>query len=477
MKKVLTFLLFIAAVQCNAGPLVRFRISKPVCLLTFLQAATGDPRMSRTYGAYVLKSIPKEDADKFAVALSNFLSIGFDLSYSFPYYPDTRIRPKSTQRLISIAAVQSESTEDFLQRIIGILPNEQWLKLKNAFSIAEPIYDKAIFQPNKKATLHQLAELEKYSSRANDIFDKLKHFYGSTWTSDIPFTISIYPIPGSKGNTTATPHSNSIILAVLTEEPDHAMRMSVAIHEQCHILFEEQPLATQLRIDSVFSSSRSDFSKYAYGYLDEGLATACGNAWAYKQLTGKEDTTAWYDDAYIDGFAHALYPLVTEYMDAGRQMDKAFVQKAIKLFEQRFPRAIYSYENLLNIVNIYTDAADQQEFNSVTGILQHFFRITGSNSSYPVSDPQTLAAMDHATGTQLFIIHTNHDENYKLLKSKFPQMKNANPHREGLTSFFDNKERPIIIINVSDISRIAKGVAQMDDAKEIDYSRFFQPLE
>lgn len=477
MKNVLTFLLFIAAVQCNAGSLVRFRISKPLCLLTFLQAATGDPRMSRTFGAYVLKSIPKNDADRFAIAVRDFSSIGFDLSYSFPYYPDTRTRPKSTQRLISIAAVQSESTEDFLQRIIGILPNEQWLKLKNAFTIAEPIYDKAIFQPNKKATLHQLAELEKYSGRANDIFDKLKHFYGSTWTSDIPFTISIYPIPGSKGNTTATPHSNSIILAVLTEETDHAMRMSVAIHEQCHILFEEQPLATQLRIDSVFSSSHSDFSKYAYGYLDEGLATACGNAWAYKQLTGTEDTTAWYDDAYIDGYAHALYPLVTEYMNDGKQMDKPFVQKAIKLFEQRFPRAIYSYENLLNIVNIYTDAADPQEFSSVTGMLQHSFRITSSNSSYPVSDPQTVAAMDHATGTQLFIIYTNHDENYKLLKSKFPQMKNANPHREGLTSFFDYKERPVIIINVSDISRIPKGIAQMDDAKEIDYSRFFQPLE
>jgi hypothetical protein len=43
----------------------------------------------------------------------------------------------------------------------------------------------------------------------------------------MPFTVVLYPVPGKKGNTSATPHANSLCVAVLTEETDYAGRYKI----------------------------------------------------------------------------------------------------------------------------------------------------------------------------------------------------------------------------------------------------------
>ena len=477
MKRIAFLLLLAVSFPSYGKGIINFRISKPVCLLTFLQAANSDADVPSVLSAYINKGIHHHDSARFSKIVKKFSGINLHYGYFFPEYPVNRQWQRTTDNLIFIAAVQAVDVSDFLQRIIGILSNEQWLKLKSVLTEAEPYYHKLIELPYDNAINRQLTELKKFNGASDDIFRKLTNFYGSTWSNDIPFTVSIYPVPGNKNNTTATPHNNSIVLAVMTEEKNHAMSVSVAIHEMCHVLYEEQALSVQTKIDNAFSQNKSSYTQYAYSFFDEALATASANGWAYRQLSGDMLDKNWYSDEYINGYAHAIYPMVSKYINEGRQIDKAFVNNSILLFEKKFPKAIYNYRNLLNKVTIYTDAIDHEQFASVIFSVKNHFQIYKSNSTYPISDPQSISMIDDDARTQLFIIHSNHAEDFKILKSKFPQLKKLSPEHEGIISFFDNKKRPIIIINVMDIRKLDKALDVMAKAKEMNPDKIFTAVD
>jgi len=475
-KSVYLLLLLLISWQSYGKGIISFKISKPVCLLTFLLTARGNPDMSPSFRAYIYNNIPREDSTHFFQIVKEFSTIPLDYDYIIPDYPENRKWPRTTFNLISVAAVQAIDVNDFMQRIIGILPNEQWVKLKQVFANTEPLYDKMIGVPYAQATKKQLAALEKFNGKTDSIFNELRSFYSSSWSDDIPVTVSIYPIPGTKDNTTATPHSNSIVLAVMTGEKNSAMSVSKAIHEMCHVLYGEQGLSVQQRLDSAFLQNKSIYSKYAYGYIDEALATACGNGWAYKKLSGEQSAGSWYANEYINGYGHAIYPLVAAYIEKGKALDKAFVDSAIFLFEKKFPKAIYSYLNLLNKVTIYTDANDHEQFLSIISSVKHHFQMHRFYGTYPISDPQSANLIDQSDETQLIIVHSNHEQNFKLLKNKFPQLKNTPVEKDGVYSFFDDKKRPVIIVNVKDVAMLDAALSMMAKTKEMDPDRIFTPL-
>ncbi len=475
-KQLFAMLLLLLPIGVYAANRVQLKISKPFALITFLRAAGNEPHISTTLISYVRTHVSMSDSAKLYKAVRKFQRIGLENNFVFSEYPSNRQKPKSIADIINNAAIQSDNTEQFLNRIIGILPNEQWQQLREAMEIAEPVYEK-IMQSYTAALQEQKSALEKYSERTDRIFYSLKTFYGSTWSNDIPFTISLFAIPGNKGNSTASPYSNSLALGVLTEEDEHEMRMGVAIHEICHVLYEEQPLKLQWVIDSSFAKSKSASAKYAYAYFDEALATACGNGWAYSQLSGNVDTGDWYNDIQINGFAKAIYPTVKKYIESGKKIDRAFIDKAISRFEKTFPNAQYEYSNLLNKVNLYTDAENHEQFSEVYAALSRHIRITSSSGSYPICDTQTVSQIPGAEGTQLFIIHTKHKANYQLLEKQFPQIKGLSPKEEGIVSFYDEKKRPVIILNAKDINRVEKVVLQMEKQHHIDTKILFTALQ
>ena len=478
MRKYILLLIALSAItNIYARDRVSFTISKPLCLLTFIEATNGTGQIAPSLVNYIQNHVSKDDAATFNHFVTEFSKLELNYSYTFPAYPLQRQHPKTVINMITIAAVQTKTVDEFLNRIVGILPNEQWMKLKNIMAEAEPIYDKMIFQPYGEDIQHQLAELSKLSGSTDSIFNKIKQFYGSTWGDDMPFTISIYPVPGKRGATTATPHSNSLVLAVQTEGKDYAMRTGIAIHEICHVLYEEQPLALQQTIDSLFKASNSPFKEYAYSYIDEALATACGNGWAYKILSGHMDKTEWYNDEYINGYAHAIYIPVAEYIAQGKTIDKDFIEKAITLFSQKFPDAIYDRQIQLNRVNLYTDADNNDQYGQINNVIRKYYNISSCSGSYPIADPQGLDMVSSSAGTQFFIIHANHSKNYEALRTKFPQMKSMQADKEGIINFFDEKRRPVIIVNVRDMSRLDKGIAKLAASKKMDPAQPFTSLE
>ncbi|MBL7717233.1 MAG: hypothetical protein JNL72_00245 [Flavipsychrobacter sp.] len=464
-----TSLLFCLLITAAAGasPMLHFKISRVVCLLTFLETAAGDPHTSSTLRTYITSHLPAEDSSDFYLLVGRFRSLNIDHSYVLPEYPQQRQKPRSSMGLVNIAAVQSESLPEFFSRIAGVLPNEQLLLLKDVLAKAEYYYDEIVMKNSKFLIEKQLNEIKLYNYKTRTAFQRLKTFYGSTWADNWPFTVAIYPVPGKSGHTTATPHNNSLIMGMFTEEKDYPGRIGVALHEICHVLYEEQPLSLQWKLDSAFSSSTSLSATFAYTYLDEALATACGNGWMYEFLTGGTDKTAWYNDEYIDKYAHALYPMVKDYVENLRTIDRRFITSAIRIFDEQFPEAAYEYQNLFNKMYFYTDAGSSDEYQGIMNTLGRYYRITSCYSSYPITDPQSLAMAGSNQGTQLFIVHTNQAQNFSALRKLFPELMAVNEHEEGIISFFDKEKRPVIIMNVKDASRIEYALKKMTETKKI----------
>lgn len=478
MKRTLTLLICLLTIYINsiAAPLLSFKVSKAISLLTFLETASGDPHSSSTFRKYIKEHIAAEDTSDFKALVRSFVAIDLDNTYTLPQYPAQRQKPRSSAGLIKMAAVQSKDLSDFFDRIKGILPNEQLIALKDVMSKAQYFYDQVITPEDNAALDKQLRELRMYNDKTDAAFLKLKTFYGGIWPDNTNFSIALYPIPGNSGNTNATPHNNCLVMAVLTKETDHESRMGVAMHEIGHVLYEEQPLALQWKLDSAFMESASMSMPYAYGYIDEALATACGNGWMYEFLTGKPEEGAWYNNEYIDKYAHALYPLVKLYIENFKTIDRSFVKKAITIFEEQFPDAAYEFNNLFNQMNFYTDANSTEQYRSIKNTLNRYYRVSGCHSSYPIADPQSLDMANNSNGTQLFIIHTNRSQNFDALKRIFPELSSVNESEESIISFIDKQKRPVVILNVDSDTRIDAAFKKLTEMKKISQGLSFNSL-
>lgn len=471
MKKFRTlFLLVLVFCQSTgfAQSIVHFRISKPLCLLTFLEAANKQWDASRTYSSYIYEHIDPADRGDFNRMVDKFSAINMATYSAYSDLPAARRKPRSVYNIIKGAAVRSKYTEKFLHSISGTIPDEQLQQLRDVMYWAEPYYNAIIWDRYQDDAQRQLNELEKYTGKVDAIFAKLKYFYGSHWPDDRSFEIGIYPIPGAHGHTTATPHGNNLVLSVLTGERNYPMRIGVAVHEMCHVLYDKQPYSTQWREDSVFAAKSSGYAKYAYSYFDEALATACGNGWAYEYLTGHVDKGNWYDNEYINNYAKAIYPMVKTYIHKHKKIDAAFIKNAITLFKKKFPDAVSDYTNLLNRISLYTDAADMDEMRYINKTLRKYFNVTSCSSSFPIADNQTLGLVRKSPGTQLFIIHHNHSEDFALLREIFPQLRRIRADREALISFTDRKKRPVIILNVDGMRRVDDGLRKMVQQKNMN---------
>lgn len=450
--------LALAGTACGQS-LVRFRISRPLCLFNFLETAAGEPSSSPTYRDSVRVQLTDDTA--FARLVRDFSSIQLYYPWSLPGYPKERNANRSSLQLLKIAAVQSSSTGEFLQRAVGIIPNTDWLALRSCMERAEPFYDRVVDTGLFRGLALQQAALEKLAPQISAVFRKLKTFYGSTWGEDMPFTVALYPIPSSTGVTTATPHANSLVMGLMRRERDYVGRMSVGVHEICHVLYGEQPALLQNQLDTFFKTNPSLHSRFAAVFIDEALATAGGNGWTYKMLAGHEDTGSWYNNDYINRFAKALYPMTVRYIETGRTIDRAYVDSSVVLFEKTFPDAPYEFSNLLNSLHLYTDNDRPGDLQFVSGGLRRQFNVSSVWSAAPVTDPQSLQDIRSSSGTQLIVLHTRHRENFEVLKKEFPELKQMGKAKNEVFVFRDQQKRPVILLNLENREQLDAGLKML----------------
>ena len=447
--------------------LVQTKFSKPFAIIKFLETTKGGHGTSITFKHQIDTSFLGKDI-AFQKLVSEYQSLQLEYNYEKQQYPAGRKRTTSTWDLLCVAAISSNTSEEFLNHIIGVYPNVDYLKLKRVVTETEPFYDRFIYNKYKPAVDDKVRELQGLSPKLNDLFEKFKTFYGSSWDKSMSFNLAIYPIIGRSGQTTATPHANCLEMGILTQEEDIFDLLSIGMHEMSHVLYEEQPLWLQQKIDSLFTDSITLYSKFAYHYIDEALATALGNGYAYNELAGEIDSAEWYSDFYINAYAKAIYPLVEQYVNDKKQMDKAFVLKAIELFKQTFPNALYDYEPLLMTADIYFEDDVAKELDDIQFTLHNTFRIYHSNTSIPISDKISLENLKTSRETQLIVIHKNQLQNLAKLKLIFKNLASLPPNKNMIANFLDKSNRAVIIVVAEDKTKAIEGIKLLKTQKQID---------
>ena len=461
------------SIQLTFGQdIITFKISKPYCIFNFLETATNQQGTSSTLNDFIASNTKNDTV--FKRLCLEFKNIQTDYNYKREEFPENRRQNRSTKDLIDIALVNSNTLDEFKNKIIGILPNSEQQKLVNVLKQTEKFYDNLLWNNNEQKLSNQKKELELYASKSSEIFNKFQHFYNSSWTTDIPFIVTLYPIPGKRGNSTATPHANSLCVGVLTDEIRHIERIGVVLHEMCHVLYDEQTKEFQHEIEKWFDNNSSPYKQYAYNFFDEGLATALGNGWAFKNLSGSIDTSEWYDNEYINGFAKELYPLVEDYINNNQQIDKQFIDKSIELFAKKFPNSVSDYGILLNRVSIYSDAETDLERADLMNTIGEKFQLSNVNSSSPILDKTSLELLKNSTQTQLVIISKNHKDNFNALRKMFPILSKINPTTNTIFSFYDKNNRPIIILFATENKYINDLVKRMETLKYFDTKKIIQ---
>jgi len=473
MKKIIITFCFLTSVQLTFGQdIITFKISKPYCIFNFLETATNQQGTSSTLNDFIALNTKNDSV--FKRLCLEFKNIQTDYNYKREEFPENRRQNRSTKDLIDIALVNSNTLDEFKNKTIGILPNSEQQKLVNVLKQTEKFYDNLLWNNNEQKLSNQKKELELYASKSSEIFNKFQHFYNSSWTTDIPFIVTLYPIPGKRGNSTATPHANSLCVGVLTDEIRHIERIGVVLHEMCHVLYDEQTKEFQHEIEKWFDNNSSPYKQYAYNFFDEGLATALGNGWAFKNLSGSIDTSEWYDNEYINGFAKELYPLVEDYINNNQQIDKQFIDKSIELFAKKFPNSVSDYGILLNRVSIYSDAETDLERADLMNTIGEKFQLSNVNSSSPILDKTSLELLKNSTQTQLVIISKNHKDNFNALRKMFPILSKINPTTNTIFSFYDKNNRPIIILFATENKYINDLVKRMETLKYFDTKKIIQ---
>lgn len=468
-------ILFLTVVFYQFGfsqSLVQTKCSKPFAILKFLQTAIGGHGTSATFKHQIDTSFLGKDV-VFQNIVTEYQSIQLDYNYVKQQYPSNRKHTTSTWDLLCVAAISSNTNEEFLNRIIGIYPNIDYLKLKHVVTATEPFYDRYIYTKYKTNIDDRLRELQGLSPKLTILFEKFKTFYGSSWDKSMPFYLTIYPIIGRSGQTTATPHANCLEMGVLTHEEDVFDLLSIGMHEMSHVLFEEQPLLLQQQLDSVFTDSITPYTKFAYHYIDEALATALGNGYAYKELTGEIDSAEWYNDVYINTYAKVLFPLVEQYVNNKQQIDQVFILKAMVLFKQTFPNALFDFDPLLMTTDVYFEDDITKEIDDIQSVLHHTFRVYNSNTSIPMNDKISLDNIKRSKETQVIIIHKNQIQNLDKLKLIFKNLVALPAQKNMLISFLDKNKRAVIIIIGENKEKAIEGVKLLKTQKEINPKKWW----
>ncbi len=154
-----------------------------------------------------------------------------------------------------------------------------------------------------------------------------------------------------------------------------------------------------------------------------------------------------------------------EYINNKKQIDSQFINKSIDLFAKQFPNAITDYGILLNRVHIHYDADENQaerKSDDLMNTVGKYFKLSAINTSSPIIG-ESIKTDDQ---TQLVIIDKNHSFNWKKLKKIFPQIpKSAKIKSDSkyIFAFYDNTQRPIIILTGKDSNDIALLLKKMKE--------------
>lgn len=441
MKSILlpTFL-FLTIFVFGQKTTFKIKYSEQLAVFVFMQ------NLSENYPENVFKTEfqkSKYNVEKYKNMLSKFDKLNIDYSYQFEEFPYGSKIPMQTRDILKKNLIETDNLNDFKLRSIGIVPNKTLNDLIQSISAFTPIYRELIYNPNKEQFEKQLREIAKYANehQIENYFETGLIFYNSSWDNSIPFEIAFYPLPNSDFFT-AQAFYNNFISAIQTNLRDYKDLFSVMLHETFHIIYDEQSLEEKTKIFNYFKESNSEYSNYAYQLMNEVLATALGNGYVYEKLAGNLDSNDWYYHSYIDVMARKIYPLVKEYINQKKPIDKNFIDSYIGIYESNFPNWINEPDNIMTYR--YVISENEEDFSTINRLFRY-----RSSSEYETQITEiSIEKMKKIPLTKVIIVSKNSNEMLTLIQRKFMELKNWKFNADEEFSYkilLDDKSQLIIL--------------------------------
>jgi hypothetical protein len=475
MKQVLTCLFLLTAfigwgqnAAVSAGPAVSVEVSR-----VFVQTVAGDQSTYRgSRRAFEQSRFNTPAAQR---QLRRYRQTDHDPSYQREEYPEGRIGAQvSLLPAYLAAAADAADLPDLQRRTAGLLPNEVLVRLDSTYRFFAPAFDTLAWQPHAA----ELARLrEAYGKYLTDKglmqkFGRLRTFYGSVWPDALPYRILLSPELDKRTDFTNQGHAlgNLVVLDCHPTSRDFAGGSAVVFHEMSHTLSMQQRLALQQQVEKWYLGSTSPVRRFAYNLMEEALATVAGE-WLYAQQAGQPEAGEWYHDDYINHYAHALYPLMTSYVERGQELDSTFVARAIALFDSTFPQAATEYTNLFRNTLYWTDSDDPQ------AIEQAFRDQFRSTFTYTVTPILTQAkGLEKARGGEylpVIVVTRQHAATLRYLPL-LPEVRGQRLHPEqSFVLSTTGPTGPVIVVCTHEPAQLAAAAAHLRQQGHVDAK---QPL-
>lgn len=443
MKQLLSLLLITTTVKGMARESITFRLNYSDLYATYDFLI----KISDSYPDNELKTIfsasPYNTAE-YTGRVTAFEELMLDYNYSFGQYPTPLKLNMMSRDLLERNLVLSENVDVFINRSLGLIPQEDLTSMASILERFLPVYRELIMKPYEAAYEEQKQNLLRYvnDNSFSRYFQTGLDFYGTAWDRCIPIELNLL-LSLDKGNLGARAFGNVAVCEASAGLEDHVSFFSVAIHEIYHIIYDNQSLQTKNDIQRWFNTTKSPNSQYALLLLNEVLATALGNGYVIEQLNGKTDEHEWYGNRYISEMAKAIYPIIKEYIKEKKRMDEAFVQAYVKTYDTTFAQWANELNHLFAYRYVVADTTEDWLY------LRKKYRY---HSYSRFGAPISLAEIEKAKATpitKIFIISQNHQAVIRLLKDSFTELqdKKMNADKEFVSVFRLKDNTRLFIIN------------------------------
>ena len=351
MRTILSWVFFfgILCLSATAEPAMQIRVlaKETHGLFYLLESLRGEAHHSQHLARVFWSLHPRTESD--SRALEAFQRLLNNPEWTGVTLPGVGKRRRLSD-VLEVLSLQARNSEDLLERSQAFLTLQDHAELTHAVRHFAPLYHALIWEKGRAELQRQSQELEEALKKAGmgERMAEARRFYASQWPAERAFWVALVPIPHKPGEVIHTyGHSDSFLEVIEVPSGTPVSRHSgVVFHELCHSLWATMPAQRQQELRQDFYALGHP-GRCAYDQLNEALATALGNGWFQGLVDAKPPGAPWYADDIIDEYARALYPLVLKALhnpDVG--LDKAFVNAAVRLFSERFPR----YAEDINVV-------------------------------------------------------------------------------------------------------------------------------
>lgn len=456
---------------------IEIKISKVHGLIRFIETISGESSRSPVLKKHFEKSSFNTNVTKKMVAEYHQLRPYLQTILA---YNNKQFHNYSLKQIFQLKSAEVNTIKEFEQRIRGILPIPIHLKYIALLHKMMPIYRAYLFDYAYPVLKKVKKEFKKRFKQwdTTKLLQSYKQFYHSEWPEELPFVISLIPIPGKRGSTNAQSIGYFEALSFFVGDPDqdytpqkkqYSIRYGIMIHETAHSLYHMRSKILSHNLNCWFEKSKDPNAFITAQYLDEGFATVLGNGIA-QSTTEKtypiSPKGTWYSDTIIDGFAKALYPMTLNYIQNKKPIDQHYINTAITLFSKKFPNAAKKLATRIQKITVISTGIEIDP-REVIRHLRTYFNIPNSSGSSPLNHVMTLNKLtDPKNKTMKFIIvKKQHLKQIKEIEEKLPLLKKLSQLLQDKTNVlvggFDQHCTPWILIVADDLSAVKRGIKML----------------